>query len=90
MTGRPLRDRLMRRARRAGASLDVALASSFEDYFALLARWNAKINLTAFNLADPNDEACRDAFTPCPHTGCRRSARRSGFSTGCGVASKVC
>jgi len=62
MTGRPLRDRLMRRARRAGASLDVALASSFEDYFALLARWNAKINLTAFNLADPNDEAIDRLF----------------------------
>ena len=47
----------MRRARKAGASLDTALASSFENYFALLARWNAKINLTAFNLAEPNDEA---------------------------------
>jgi 16S rRNA (guanine527-N7)-methyltransferase len=57
MAGRPLRDRLLRRARKAGASLDNALASSFENYFALLARWNAKVNLTAFNLADPNDEA---------------------------------
>jgi 16S rRNA (guanine527-N7)-methyltransferase len=57
MAGRPLRDRLTRRARKAGASLDSALASSFENYFALLARWNAKVNLTAFNLAEPNDEA---------------------------------
>src|SRR4026209_2972976 len=57
MAGRPLRDRLVRRARKAGASLDSALASSFENYLALLARWNAKINLTAFDLADPNDEA---------------------------------
>jgi 16S rRNA (guanine527-N7)-methyltransferase len=57
MSGRPLRDRLVRRARKAGASLDSPLASSFENYLALLARWNAKFNLTAFDLADPNDEA---------------------------------
>ena len=38
-------------------SLDNALASSFENYFVLLARWNTKVNLTAFNLAEPNDEA---------------------------------
>lgn len=62
MAGRPLRDRLVRRARKAGASLDSALASSFENYFALLARWNAKINLTAFNLAEPNDEAIDRLF----------------------------
>lgn len=33
------------------------LESGLESYFALLARWNAKINLTAFDLAEPNDEA---------------------------------
>jgi 16S rRNA (guanine(527)-N(7))-methyltransferase RsmG len=62
MAGRSLRDRLVRRARKAGASLDSVLASSFENYFALLARWNAKINLTAFNLADPDDEAIDRLF----------------------------
>jgi 16S rRNA (guanine527-N7)-methyltransferase len=62
MAGRSLRDRLVRRARKAGASLDSALASSFENYFALLARWNAKINLTGFNLADPDDEAIDRLF----------------------------
>ena len=62
MAAKPLRDRLVRRARKAGASLDNALASNFENYFALLARWNAKINLTAFNLADPDDEAIDRLF----------------------------
>jgi 16S rRNA (guanine527-N7)-methyltransferase len=57
MAGRLLRDRLVRRARKAGVSLDGGLAANLESYFTLLARWNAKINLTAFNLAEPNDEA---------------------------------
>jgi 16S rRNA (guanine527-N7)-methyltransferase len=57
MAGRPLRDRLLRRARKAGISVDGGLASNLESYFTLLALWNAKINLTAFNLAEPNDEA---------------------------------
>ena len=47
----------MRRARKAGCSVNASLASEFERYFSLLARWNAKINLTAFNLREPTDEA---------------------------------
>ena len=31
--------------------------NSLEQYFELLTRWNAKINLTAFSLAEPDDEA---------------------------------
>ena len=38
-------------------SLDGGLATNLESYFTLLSRWNAKINLTAFNLTEPNDEA---------------------------------
>lgn len=34
-----------------------ALGAQLEQYFSLLARWNAKINLTAFNLNEPKDEA---------------------------------
>lgn len=37
--------------------MDPALAPQLELYFSLLARWNAKINLTAFNLREPRDEA---------------------------------
>ena len=33
------------------------LADQLERYLALLTRWNAKINLTAFDLNDPRDEA---------------------------------
>ncbi len=47
----------MKRARKAGCSITPALASQLEQYFELLARWNAKINLTAFNLREPKDEA---------------------------------
>ena len=47
----------MRRARRAGVTVEVAVARTLERYFQLLARWNAKINLTGFSLAVPDDEA---------------------------------
>src|SRR5690606_27032724 len=41
---------LKRRAQKAGAALAPDVASRFETYFTLLARWNARINLTALNL----------------------------------------
>ena len=47
MTTRELRDRLQRRARRAGIVVDVDLAGLLERYYTLLVRWNAKINLTS-------------------------------------------
>jgi 16S rRNA (guanine527-N7)-methyltransferase len=58
MSGRDLRDRICKRARRAGADVSPPLAAGLEQYFSLLAKWNAKINLTSFQL-DPsvNDEA---------------------------------
>lgn len=54
---RSVQDRLRRRARRAGLSLPQDLATGLTSYFEYLARWNAKINLTAFDLSDPSDEA---------------------------------
>ncbi len=57
MTSRVFQDRLLKRARKAGCSISSALAGEFERYLSLLARWNAKINLTAFNLREPKDEA---------------------------------
>lgn len=50
MSARELRDRLHRRARHAGVGLDAQALAGFEHYYRLLARWNQKINLTAFAL----------------------------------------
>ncbi len=47
---------LKRRAQRAGAVLTPDVAARFEAYYTLLARWNAKINLTSLNL-ESGDEA---------------------------------
>lgn len=47
---------LKRRAQRAGAPLTPEVAAKYETYFTLLARWNARINLTALNL-ESGDEA---------------------------------
>ena len=57
MTSRAFQDRLLKRARKAGYSLNPVVAGQLEQYFSLLTRWNAKINLTAFNLREPRDEA---------------------------------
>lgn len=56
VTSRVFQERLSKRARKAG-SVSPLLAGQLEQYFSLLARWNAKINLTAFNLREPKDEA---------------------------------
>ena len=47
---------LKRRAQKAGAVLMPDVAERYEAYYTLLARWNAKINLTSLNL-DAGDEA---------------------------------
>lgn len=50
MSLREFRDRLARRARKADVLLAPAAADGLERYFQLLAKWNEKINLTAFRL----------------------------------------
>lgn len=47
---------LKRRAQRAGVALTGPVADRLEVYYTLLSRWNARINLTALNLAS-GDEA---------------------------------
>ncbi len=47
----------MKRARRAGLSLDPRVGEALAAYYRLLELWNAKVNLTAYSLADPLDEA---------------------------------
>lgn len=57
---REFRDRLRRRAKAAGLTLDADLVEKLEIYYQLLAKWNAKINLTAFKLTPEGDEAAID------------------------------
>ena len=58
MANREFRERLKRRAKAAGATIDANLAENLETYYQLLTKWNAKINLTAFKLTpEGQDEA---------------------------------
>jgi 16S rRNA (guanine527-N7)-methyltransferase len=58
VTSREFRDRLRRRAKKAGVDVSADLAASLERYYVLLAKWNEKINLTSFKLQEgPQDEA---------------------------------
>ncbi|MGE3276014.1 MAG: 16S rRNA (guanine(527)-N(7))-methyltransferase RsmG [Vicinamibacterales bacterium] len=50
MSARDIGDRLARRARKIGLNLPPELSESLARYYQLLARWNQKINLTAFEL----------------------------------------
>ena len=57
MNSREFRERLQRRARRAGVTIGSELSAQLELYYRLLAAWNRKINLTSLNMADAADEA---------------------------------
>jgi 16S rRNA (guanine527-N7)-methyltransferase len=57
MIAREFRERFSRRAKKAGIAVPAALADRLWSYFQLLAKWNAKINLTGLDLADPTPEA---------------------------------
>jgi 16S rRNA (guanine527-N7)-methyltransferase len=56
VTSREFKDRLTRRARRADLTLTAQLIAALEQYYRLLAAWNAKINLTALPLGQPDDD----------------------------------
>jgi 16S rRNA (guanine527-N7)-methyltransferase len=60
LSARELRDRIRKRARRAGVATDASLIDSFERYYALLAKWNEKINLTSYRLPPGGDDAAID------------------------------
>lgn len=60
MASREFRERLRRRAKVAGLTLDVSLIEKLEVYYQLLTKWNAKINLTAFKLTPEGDETAID------------------------------
>jgi 16S rRNA (guanine527-N7)-methyltransferase len=56
VTSKAFRDRLARRTRTAGISASSSVVEQLEAYFRLLARWNAKVNLTSLPLEEPTDE----------------------------------
>ena len=58
MSSREIRERIRKRAKRAGLDLSSELLDGLDGYLALLTKWNAKINLTSFQLdAGAHDEA---------------------------------
>jgi 16S rRNA (guanine527-N7)-methyltransferase len=56
MTPKAFRERLTRRAKAAGLQVRPDVVDALETYLRLLARWNAKVNLTALPLEEPTDE----------------------------------
>ena len=60
MSSREFRDRLKRRAKAVGIALETPLVEKLEIYYQLLAKWNAKINLTAFRLLPEGEESAID------------------------------
>jgi 16S rRNA (guanine527-N7)-methyltransferase len=60
MSTRELRDRIRRRAKHANLHLSEDLAAGLERYYLLLAKWNAKVNLTAFTLTPNGDDQAVD------------------------------
>lgn len=51
------REKLAKRARKAGLSLPSDAIRGLEAYFALLGKWNEKVSLTSLRIADSGDEA---------------------------------
>ena len=60
MANREFRERLKRRAKAADLSMDATLADQLEVYYQLLAKWNAKINLTSFRLSATGEDDAID------------------------------
>ena len=60
MASRDFCDRLRRRAAAANVGMDDHLEAALESYYRLLAKWNSKINLTAFELAAEGDDVSID------------------------------
>ena len=60
MSAKRLRERIARRGRQVGLDLPIALVEGLETYYLELARWNRKINLTAFELTDEGSDPAVD------------------------------
>ncbi len=60
MSIKRLRERVVRRGRHVGLDLPESLIEGLEAYYLELAKWNRKINLTAFELTDDGTDAAVD------------------------------
>ena len=60
MSMKRLRERIARRGRQVGVDIPLELVEGLEAYYRELARWNRKINLTAFELTDDGSDASVD------------------------------
>ncbi len=60
MSNREFRDRLNRRGKAANISIEPALVEKLDAYYQLLAKWNAKINLSAFHLSPGGEDDAID------------------------------
>jgi 16S rRNA (guanine527-N7)-methyltransferase len=60
LSTRELRDRIRRRAKKAGIDVNLATSDALERYYLLLAKWNEKINLTSFPLPPSGDDEAID------------------------------
>ncbi len=60
MSTRDLHERLVRRARTARLAIKPEVLTGLENYYQLLAKWNAKVNLTAFQLPPGGDDQAVD------------------------------
>jgi 16S rRNA (guanine527-N7)-methyltransferase len=60
LSTRELRDRIRRRAKKAGIDVNLAASDALERYYLLLAKWNEKINLTSFPLPPSGDDEAID------------------------------
>ncbi len=75
MSSREFRDRLRRRAKRASVEISPELEVGLEGYFALLTKWNAKINLTSFKLEPSGDDEAIDRLLIEPIVAARHVSR---------------
>jgi 16S rRNA (guanine527-N7)-methyltransferase len=78
VSARELRDRLQRRARRADVTLTPPLVEGLEHYYRLLAKWNAKINLTGYQLDHEGADEAIDRLIVEPLRAVRHMSRRTG------------
>ena len=89
MSSRELRDRIRKRAKRAGSDLPLETAERLERYYALLTKWNAKINLTSFQLEPGGHDEAIDRLLIEPVIAARQVASdaRSAIDIGSGGGS---
>lgn len=60
MSARELKDRIRRRLRKSGVTPPPLLVDALGRYYTLLAKWNERINLTAFRLPPAGDDEAVD------------------------------